>query len=93
MSQSIQRNFENLLFAASTHEEDPCHPNGLALVNCTDTTGSKFPVLCVVLDNEEGTFYTPYALMITSKFKPLLDQLSPPETLKGEWTWETQKII
>jgi len=93
MPPSTQRNFENMLFAAAFNDDDPCHPNGLALVNCTDSKGKKVPVICIVLDNEEGTYYTPYALMITSSFAPFLNELKPPAKLKGNWTWDTQTII
>mgnify|MGYP005670779135 CR=1 FL=1 len=88
----IQKNFENLIFAAQQTDEDPCHPNGLAVVICKDFKGRSFPVLCLVFDHQdEGTFYTPYALMIDQTIAPLINKLVPPEGLKGEWTWKEKK--
>jgi hypothetical protein len=87
ISESSARNFKILQWAMTTNEEEPNHKNGVALVECQADKGRTFQVLCVVHDSDEGTFYTPYALMLTGSLFPLMNKLRPPENLRGAWVW------
>lgn len=88
ISESSARNFDILQWAMANNEDDPNHINGAAIVECKADKGRTFQVLCVVHDSDEGTFYTPYALMLTGSLFPLMNKLQPPENLKGTWVWD-----
>ena len=83
IKKECQRNFET--FVQAIKRDD------IAVVLCKNAKGKEFQTLCVVFENPDDpnkTCYTPFGFMANPTFYPLLNSLSPPENLKGDWMWE-----
>lgn len=80
ISDQSQQNFNTLRRAFSRGD--------VSVVACKDSKGKEYQVLCTLShDPEMGYTYTPFALMITPSFYPLINKIQPPESLHGDWDW------
>lgn len=66
------------------------------IVVCTDEEGRKYNVICSLNSNEDSQgsdswTYAPFAIMVGSSIRPLMDSLKPPRALRGTWGWPFRK--
>jgi len=81
IGQESEANFQTMLLAAKN--------NDLSVVSCQDAKGRTFEVLCILANNKEGEYaYLPFGLMINPHLYSLVNKISPPQQLKGEWLWD-----
>ena len=86
IQQECVRNFQTL--SRAFEEED------ISVVLCKDTKGKEFQTICIVYDNPDNpneTCYMPFGFMGSPSLYGLLNKISPPETLKGDWMWNPTK--
>lgn len=71
----------------------------VCVVVCRDQKGARYNVICSlnsITDENGGDAwqYAPFAIMVGSSIRPIMDELIPPSNLKGHWHWPpTQRVL